>query len=259
MNPIKAELARRELARRDLLPFIQYMRSDYHAGWFHTQLCAVADAFNEAITRGGCPRIICSVAPRVGKSTVLSEHLPAYILGKNPKAEIVAATYNQELANAFGRKVRDILQNPAYQDLFELALDEQAQSVNYIRTTKGGSYYAVGAGGSLTGRGATALVIDDPTKDREQADSPIESEKLWDWYSSTARTRMLPGGGIILVMTRWAVDDLAGRLIDQANRDPNADQWKIVEFPALAEKDEEFRKEGEALHPERYSREDYLA
>lgn len=255
---IKSELARRELARRELLSYICYMKPDYKVGWFHKQLAEIMDAFVEAVNRKGSPRIILSVAPRVGKSTAVSEYLPTYILGKNPKAEIVAATYNQDLANSFGRKVRDILQNPQYLDLFNVELDTQAQSVNYVRLSKGGSYYAVGAGGSLTGRGADVMIIDDPVKDREAADSPIESEKLWEWYSSTARTRMLPGGGIIIVMTRWATDDLAGRLIDQANRDPDADQWKIVNFPALAEQDEEFRKKGEALHPERYDRDAYL-
>ena len=255
---IRRELARRELARRELLPFVQYMRDDYNAGWFHTELCRLADAFIEAVKRKGSPRIMITVAPRVGKSTIISELLPAYILGREKTWEVVAATYNQPLADNFGRKVRDHLQNPKYQDLFDVALDERAQSVNYVKLLAGGSYYSVGAGGSLTGRGAHVLLIDDIVKDREAADSTIESENVWNWYSSTARTRLHPGGGVALVMTRWAVDDLAGRLLEQARIDPNADQWTVLNFPALAEEDEPNRKKGEALHPVRYDRDSYL-
>jgi hypothetical protein len=216
------------------------------------------DAFIEAVKRKGSPRIIISIAPRVGKSTIVSEFLQAYILGMMQTWEVVSCTYNQTLADTFGRKVRDRLQDPKFLDLFDVELDKRSQSADYLRLTKGGSYTAVGMGGALTGKGATVLVIDDPVKDRAQAESQIESDNAWDWYSSTARTRIHPGGGIIIVQTRWAVDDLTGRVLDAAAKDPNADQWTVYSFPALAEEDEKHRKKGEALHPERYDRDAYL-
>lgn len=586
---VRKELARRELAKRDMLSFIRYFREDYLPGWVHQELCQLMDAFIEAVKRKGSPRIIISIAPRVGKSTIVSEFLPAYILGLMQTWEVVGCTYNQTLADTFGRKVRDRLQDPKFLDLFDVELDKRSQSADFIRLSKGGSYTGVGMGGALTGKGChcvvgetklqtpdgersiydlvnltdpgkvlaydhrtnslcfrqitgvsirprarirrittsagnvvetsdghpffvvgkgylradqlapgdtllrsvpeiirsavvrngegnpkrenepllfdevfvsnderstirreklqmvrgsnytssqrsvllggvqvervqesrgeaaqanndtlpsvwggfsseipptetllkgmreqgtltsndwewklylegrtigsiwgspqldgiqidapenyasgfarvrrvrlegevacaphrlglheqcgvksgndvlivpyditccgegtiadtismvevlhderevyniavdgtenffangilthNCMIIDDPVKDRAQAESQIESDNAWDWYSSTARTRLHPGGGIIVVQTRWAINDLSGRLIDSANADRNADQWTVYSFPALAEHDEKHRKAGEPLHPERYSREDYL-
>lgn len=255
---VMKELARRELAKRTLLANIQYFRPDYIAEAVHVELCELMDAFIEAVMRQGSPRLCISLPPRVGKSTVISEHLAPYILGLQQKLEIVACTYNQTLADHFGRKVRDRLQDPAYLDLFDVKLDPRSQSADYVKLLAGGSYTAVGMGGALTGRGAHVLIIDDPVKDRAEAESQIESDNAWDWYSSTARTRLHPGGGIVVLQTRWAPNDLTGRLIDNAAKDPNADQWRVFNFSALAEVDEPHRKKGESINPKRYSREDYL-
>lgn len=255
---IRKELARRELARRDLLSFIKYFREDYNPGWAHIEICRLLDAFIEAIRQNGSPRIMISLPPRFGKSTIVSEYFPAYMLGLNSNWEIINTTYNQTVADNMGRKVRDILQNQRYQDLFNVQLDPRSQSAEYVKLATPGFYRSTGIGGSLTSLGTHCLIIDDPIKDRAQAESQIESDNQWDWYSSTARTRLHPGAGIVVVQTRWAVNDLSGRLIDAAARDSNADQWKVFNFPALAEEDEPHRKKGEALHPERYSREDYI-
>jgi len=118
-------------------------------------------------------------------------------------------------------------------------------------TTEGGGYRAAGVGGGITGMGAHVLVIDDPLKDRAEAESETVRDSIWDWYTSTAYTRLMPGGGVLVILTRWHGDDLAGRLIKAAEE--GGDQWEMVVYPALAEEDEAHRKEGEPLHPERYS------
>lgn len=255
---VKKELIRRELAKRDLLSAICYFKPDYIPEPIHVEICQLMDALVEAILRKGSPRVCISVPPRVGKSTIVSEFLVPYVLGLHHDMEIIACTYNQTLADHFGRKVRDRLQDPAYLDLFDVKLDARSQSADYMKLMGGGSYTSVGMGGALTGRGTNLLIIDDPTKGRAEAESQTESQNAWEWYSSTARTRLHPGGGIVILQTRWDPADLTGRVLDQAAKDPNSDQWVHINFPALAEEDEPHRKKGESINPARYSREDYL-
>ena len=190
--------------------------------------------------------------PRHGKSTLASVAFPAWHLGRNPEHEFISCSYSGSLAMSFSRKVRHQLREPNYKNLFNGAiLDPTSQSVESWLTTKGGGYVAAGVGGGITGKGAHVLVIDDPVKNREDAESEYNRDSVWDWYTSTAYTRLAPGGGILVILTRWHDDDLAGRLLQAAAE--GADEWEVVKYPALAENDEEFRKEGEAIHPERYS------
>lgn len=251
------ELARRELARRNMLEFIKLSYSTpgnpYLAGWIHREICELLDAFIEACEQNLSPRLMIFLPPRSGKSLIVSEHFPPYVLGKHPEWEVVAATYGQDLANVFGRKVRNLLNNTIYQDLFpQIKISKDSNAVDSVATTSRGGYVAVGVGGALTGRGAKILIIDDPVKDREAADSETQREATYDWYSSVARTRLAPGGGIIVLQTRWHEDDLSGKLLAHAKENPDADQWKVYEFPAIATQDEKHRKAGEALHPERF-------
>ncbi len=197
--------------------------------------------------------------PRAGKSLIVSKNGPAFVLGKHPEWDVVTTTYGQELADDFGRSVRAVLNDPLYHQIFPLTkVAGGSNAADRMDTTARGSYRAVGRGGSLTGRGAHVLIVDDPLKDRQEADSETVRESLWKWYSSTARTRLAPGGGIILCQTRWHEDDLAGRLILQAQSDPSADQWCVYKYPALAiEKEYDRagrlrRSPGEALHPARF-------
>lgn len=181
-------------------------------------------------------------------SELASIRFPAWYLGHNPDHEMIAASYSLDLPMGFSRKVRGLVRSTEYSGLFpDTALDPDSQSVEAWRTTRGGGYVAVGVGGPLTGRGCHVLTIDDPIKNMEEADSATVREKLWDWYLSTAYTRLAPGGGVLVIQTCWSDDDLAGRL--QAAMKGDGDQFEIVKYPALAEqweyRDDRGAQEGE--------------
>jgi predicted phage terminase large subunit-like protein len=150
----------------------------------------------------------------------------------------------------FSRRVRQLLRESTYKTAFKTRLDPDSQSAEAWLTTAGGGYVAAGVGGGITGKGAHVLVIDDPVKNREDAESQNNRSANWDWYTSTAYTRLAPGGGVLVILTRWHDDDLAGRLLKATTQ--GGDEWEVVKYPAIAEEDEEFRKRDEALHPERY-------
>jgi len=156
----------------------------------------------------------------------------------------VVASYNADKAREFGYEVRDIVRSPEYRALFPgVALKEDSRAADRWNTDAGGSFRAVGIGTALTGRGADVLLIDDPIKDDEEADSELRRERIWSWYSSVAYTRLSPGGRVIVIQTRWHEDDLTGRLlVEQAK---GGDKWDILELPAISAK-------GEALWPDRY-------
>ena len=190
--------------------------------------------------------------PRHGKSTLASVAFPAWHLGKNPQHEFISCSYSGSLAMSFSRKVRQLVREPNYRHIFEeTKLDKDSQSIESWLTTRGGGYVAAGVGGGITGKGANILLIDDPVKNREDAESENNREATWDWYTSTAYTRLSPGGGILVILTRWHDDDLAGKLLTAGEE--GADQWEVVKYPAIAEDDETYRKQGEPLHPERYN------
>jgi predicted phage terminase large subunit-like protein len=245
------ELAKRILSRKRLLPFVERFNPEYEAGWVHKDICKRLEQFSQDVVDKKSPRLMLFMPPRHGKSTLASVSYPAWHLGRNPKHEFISCSYSGSLAMAFSRKVRHLLREPLYKNVFtEAKLDPTSQSVEAWLTTKGGGYVAAGVGGGITGKGAHVLVIDDPVKNREDAESDFNRENVWDWYTSTAYTRLAPGGGILVILTRWHDDDLAGRLLKSA--DEGADTWEVVEYPAIAEKEEEFRDVGEALHKERY-------
>jgi len=248
----RQELAKRVLARKHMLPFVERFDSNYLAGWVHKDICQRLEKFSEDVANRKSPRLMLFMPPRHGKSTLASVAFPAWHLGRNPEHEFISCSYSGSLAMSFSRKVRHQLREPNYKNIFNGAiLDPTSQSVESWLTTKGGGYVAAGVGGGITGKGAHVLVIDDPVKNREDAESEYNRESVWDWYTSTAYTRLAPGGGILVILTRWHDDDLAGRLLQAAAE--GADEWEVVKYPALAEADEVFRKEGEALHPERYN------
>lgn len=244
------ELAARFLSRKRFLPFVERVNNEYEAGWVHRDICKRLEKFSQDVIDKKGPRLILQVPPRHGKSTLASIAFPAWHLGNNPAHEFISVAYSASLSMGFSRKVRDMLRDTSYKNVFKTRLDPQSQSAEAWLTTEGGGFVAAGVGGGITGRGAHVLVIDDPVKNREEAESQYNRESTWDWYTSTAYTRLAPGGGVLVIMTRWHDDDLAGRLLTQAEE--GGDQWELISYPAIAEEDEEFRNAGEALHPARY-------
>jgi hypothetical protein len=197
----------------------------------------------EAVERGEIKRLMIAMPPRHGKSELASRRFPAWFMGRNADKQIIAASYNSDLANDFGREVRNIVDSPEFRALFDVSLAQDSQAANRWHTDTGGMYVAAGVGTAITGRGADILLIDDPFKDREEADSELRRQRVWDWYTSTAYTRLMPGGAIIVINTRWHDDDLSGRLIYE--QDKGGDQWDVLSLPAID-------GEGLALWPEWY-------
>jgi predicted phage terminase large subunit-like protein len=228
---------RAALARRSLLRFTEYTNPLYQRAQHHEQIAAKL----EAVERGEIDRLMIFMPPRHGKSELASKRFPAWCLGRRPERQIIAASYNSDLANDFGRNVRNLVAEPEFGQVFHgVTLAPDSQAANRMNTNHGGTYVAAGVGTAVTGRGAHIALIDDPFKDREEADSERRRELVWDWYRSTLYTRLMPGGAIVLIQTRWHEDDLAGRLLQQER-----DQWDVLELPAL-------NAHGEALWPEWY-------
>lgn len=232
-----------EAARDSLIDFACWTFPKYRIADHHRVICETL----ERVERGELKRVMFFLPPRHGKSEIVSKRFPAWFLGRNQNKQMISASYGQDLASDFGRDVRNIIADPKYRILFPnvlIAADSSAK--NRWHTSFGGSYVAAGVGSAITGRGADILSIDDPLKDREEADSETIRDKVWDWYTSTAYTRLMPGGAVILTMTRWHEDDLAGRLL--ADMENGGEQWHVVKLPSLS-------KNGLALWPEAYNEE----
>lgn len=200
-------------------------------------------------------RIMVSMPPRHGKSELISHWYPLWLLAKNPKRRIILASYEAEFATMWGRRVRRAITEWGH--LYGLELDGTSSAADRWNLTAGGGMFSTGAGGALTGRGADVLIIDDPIKNAEDAGSETIREKLWDWFQTTAFSRLEPGGYVVIVGTRWHEDDLIGRLERQAR--PNDQgivdglEWDILKFPAVAEEQDPLgRQPGEPLWPDRY-------
>lgn len=229
VSPAQAasELLARRRARTGLLKFAEYTNTAYRAAPHHGLIAAKL----EAVERGEIKRLMICMPPRHGKSELASRRFPAWYLGKNPGKHVIAASYNSDLANDFGREVRNIVDGDDYRNLFDVRLAQDSQAANRWHTDVGGMYVAAGVGTAITGRGADLLLIDDPFKDRKEADSEIRREDVWNWYTSTAYTRLMPGGAIVVINTRWHDDDLSGRLLSQEG----GDQWEVISLPAIGQ------------------------
>lgn len=222
---------------------------DYNPSWHHELIGKELEHVEKHGDRD-YKILIVTEPPRHGKSQQISIDFPAWYLGKNPDKEIIAASYAAELAQDFGAKTRNKVASPEYRFIFpETTLRDDEKARGHWRTNKDGSYVAVGVGGPITGRGANILIIDDPIKNREEAESLVYRNKVWDWFTSTAFTRLHPNGVVVLLLTRWHSDDLAGRIL--ANPDL-AKRTKVMKYPAIANQDGTYRKKGDALWPERY-------
>lgn len=245
------EMARRVLARRSLLAFIMRFEPNYKAGWVHKHICMKLEKFYQDVIDGKRPRLMLFMPPRAGKSLIASHYFPAWVMGHDPSIEIIATSYSSQLAESFSRKVRRMFTEESFKSVFKARLDPDSKAVSHWSTTNGGSYVAAGVGGGITGKGASIFIIDDPIRNQDDADSFLVRESQKGWYESTAYTRLSPVGGVLLIQTRWHMDDLSGWLEDRSNNG-TGDKFDIVRFPAIAIEDETHRKIGDALHPERY-------
>jgi predicted phage terminase large subunit-like protein len=233
-------LAHEDLACYSIAQWPQFERAPHHE---------LIISKLEAVDLGEIKRLMNFLPPRHGKSLITSSIFPAWILGRHPQHQVIFASYGQELSDDFGRRVRNFIADPIHQATFpNCRLSKDSIAAHRFNTTSGGAYFAVGRGGPITGRGANLLVIDDPIKDREEANSETVRKALHEWYASVAYTRLMPGGAIIIIQTRWHQDDLAGWLL----RDHGSENWDVLSLPAIAEQDEGFRKEGEALWREKF-------
>ena len=264
------EVHRRALAKRHLLAFVKRYEPNYKAGWVHKVICDELMRFSKAVVRGESPRLMITMPPRHGKSLLASQYFPAWHLGNNPSHEFINTSYAQSLQMDFSRKIQELIRTPDYGLLFGgLQITKKNEAIERwgladkdgART--GGGILAAGVGGPITGRGAHILLIDDPVKNREEAESQTVREAAKSWYSSTAYTRLAPGGGVLVIQTRWHDDDLSGWLLEEMRAaeiemretgewPEDADRWRCVDFPAIATTNETYRKRGEALHEDRY-------
>lgn len=289
----KAERAARELARRRFMPFATYLAPWYKPARHHLLVGEYLEKVELYIrTRGaeGIGRLIILEPPRSGKTEEAARLFPAWVLGKNPDARVIVTSYGADLAQDDSRAIRNYVLNERYSSIFGgksaietpvlLSEDSASKAAWDLGEPHRGGVVAAGIGGGITGKGANLMVIDDPFKSREDAESESYRRKVMDWYRSVAYQRLEDGGAIVIMHTRWHPDDLAGQLLKLMVEDPLADQWTVVNLPALAydeidypTNEEQFkenllrglyipyadqleRKPGEALWPEKFSTED---
>lgn len=253
-------------ARDQLLAFVQLMMPDpndadnsdlsrYEVQHFHKLL---AEAM-EAVERGELPRLIITMPPRHGKTQLANHAFTAWYMGRNPYNFVITASYNEELAKESGSKVREYIQSPMFAQVFpKCHLRKGSAAVDRLQTLEGGIAAFTGVGGTVTGRGGDVLIIDDPIKGAEDADSETKRNKIWTWFTQDLMSRLMTDmGAVIIIMTRWHEDDIVGRLTDPKNPHYNKEEaatWKILHLTGLAEDGDVLgRKKGEALWPSRHS------
>src|SRR6056300_1170649 len=222
---------RNEAAYADLIEFCKHMQPDYIVGKHHRML---ADMLMD-IEGGNKDRICVNIPPRHGKSQLVSIMFPAWFLGRNPNKKVMMVSHTTDLAVDFGRKVRNLIAVEAYKDIFPtVKLASDSKSAGRWNTNSGGEYYACGIGSALAGRGADLLLVDDPHSEQDVINGNFEVfEKAYEWFTFGARTRLMPGGRVAIIQTRWHMDDLTGRVTRDMAQNDQADQYEVVEFPAI--------------------------
>jgi predicted phage terminase large subunit-like protein len=240
-----AEILRRRQARVSLQSYIDYLDTGFAPARHHRLLIEKL----EAVERGEIKRLMVFMPPGSAKSTYGSVLFPSWYLGRNKAKSVIAASHTGELAERFGRKVRNYVGGTEFRAVFGFGLADDSKAAARWETQEGGEYFAVGVGGSVTGRRADLGIIDDPVKSREDADSEGTREKVWEWYKADFYTRLKPNASIVLIQTRWHEDDLAGKLLKDAQE--GGEQWEIVSLSMEAEEGDPLgRKPGELLWPE---------
>jgi len=227
LQVMHAERKIQNKAKSDFLSFVKCVWPEFIEGAHHRH---IAKKFNE-LAKGKISRLIVNMPPRHTKSEFASYLLPSWMVGRNPKLKIIQATHTGELAIKFGRKAKHLIDSEEYAKIFETTLQEDCKAAGRWETAQGGEYFAAGVGGAITGRGADLLIIDDPHSEQD-AMNLTALERAYEWYTSGPRQRLQPGGKIVCVMTRWNTKDLTGMLM-QSQKEAKADQWELVEFPAV--------------------------
>ena len=240
--------------KENFLDFIQHVYPGYIIGEHHRKL---ANIF-EDIAAGKKKRVIVNIAPRHGKSELISYLAPAWFLGKYPHKKVIMASHTADLAVNFGRRVRNLVGSDAYKDIFpKVELQADSKSASRWGTNYNGEYFAIGVGGALAGRGADLFIIDDPHSEQDaKLGRPDVFKPAWEWFQSGPLQRLMPGGSIIVVMTRWSKLDLTGEIVNQMIKNEDVDPWEVVEFPAIIE-----NKQGEmdSLWPQFWPLEELMA
>jgi predicted phage terminase large subunit-like protein len=225
------EHRKRALARTDMIEFAKAVYPGFKVGPHHRKLAKI---FKDVID-GKKRRVIINIAPRMGKSEFSSFLFPAFFLGNFPEKKIIMGTHTAGLSEDFGRRVRNLIDGDDYKELFaDTKIADDQKAAGKWSTSKGGQYYAAGVGGALAGRGADLFVIDDPHSEQDvKANSRLAFDTAWSWFQTGPLQRLMPGGAIIIIMTRWGKLDLTGRLLDYQIKNPDADPWEVVELPAI--------------------------
>ena len=220
-----------EVATTSFLDFIEHVYPGYKVGPHHRKLAGIF----EDVAAGKKKRVIVNIAPRHGKSEMISYLAPAWFLGKYPQKKVIMASHTADLAVNFGRRVRNLVGSDLYHDIFpNVELQADSKSASRWGTNFNGEYFAIGVGGALAGRGADLFIIDDPHSEQEAKQGRADVfEPAWEWFQSGPVQRLMPGGAIIVVMTRWSKMDLTGKIVDHMLRNDEADQWEVVQFPAI--------------------------
>jgi predicted phage terminase large subunit-like protein len=226
------KLKGRELCQEKFIKFTEKVWPSFISGAHHKRM---AEAF-ERVANGTCKRLIINMPPRHTQSEFASYLLPAWFLGRFPHKKVIQSSNTGELAVGFGRKVRNLVDSEVYSEIFpNLALQADSKAAGRWNTSKGGDYFAIGVGGTVTGKGADLLIIDDPHSEQEAAMAAVNPEvydKVYEWYTSGPRQRLQPGGAIVIVMTRWAQRDLTGQVLKSAAQ-RSGEEWEVIEFPAI--------------------------
>lgn len=260
LRDVEAELSelQAELGRRTLLSFTQYTNSEYEVNWHHRVVGRALDR----VLAGKCRRLMIFEPPQNGKSEQVSRRFPAYVFGRKPSTRVIACSYNMSLAQDMSRDVQKIMATEEYRTLFPKT--RLASPTDLEKRTQGqfeivgrrGYYIAAGVDGPITGKTSDIGLIDDPIKNRAEADSETYRDNVWEWYKSAFSTRQFGNtGSIIICLTRWHEDDLAGRLLRLAAENPDADQWEVISLEAIAANHNpayDPRNIGEALWPSKY-------
>ena len=244
----------KEHGKDSFLDFILHVYPGYKIGEHHRKLARIF----EDIAAGKKKRVIVNIAPRHGKSELISYLAPAWFLGKYPHKKVIMASHTADLAVNFGRRVRNLVGADAYKDIFpQVELQADSKSASRWGTNFNGEYFAIGVGGALAGRGADLFIIDDPHSEQDaKLGRPDVFKPAWEWFQSGPLQRLMPGGAIIVVMTRWSKLDLTGEIVNQMIKNDEVDQWEVVEFPAIIE-----NKQGEmeSLWPDFWPLDELLA
>ena len=226
---IVEHLKRLNAAEKNFIPFVRHVWPEFISGYHHKSIASHFEAIKNKKTK----RLIVNMPPRHTKSEFASFLFPAWLVGNNPKLKIIQTTHTTELAVRFGRKMKNLIDSQIFQQIFNnVQISADSKAAGRWETNHGGEYFAAGVGSAITGRGADLLIIDDPHSEQD-ALSATALDNAYEWYTSGPRQRLQPGGAIVVVMTRWSTKDLTGKLIDAQAKDPKADQWEVVEFPAI--------------------------